>query len=495
MTTVTAVPDHTPAGTADPHTPVPTTAGPTTAGPTTAGPTTAGSATPGRRRGRKAVSVEAGGAEPIALSARHGRPFQQALMWTSPNMEFATVFVGALGVLVFGLSFWTAVAAIVLGNALGALFHGLLATWGPQTGLGQMALGRKAFGFWGNLLPAGFNSILGGMGWLAVNSVSGALALSTLAHWNPYLCLVIAMSITLTIAFFGHDAVQALERFAFPVLTVVFAVGVVLVMLKTNPSAAHHATPGAFWIVFGASFGYTGGWMVNAADYARYLRPDQARKAGFFAGLGNFTSSTVLQIAGAAAVTAVGVSSFDSSDPVSSYASLLPGWLGQLTLAAVFLGALSANSLNLYSSALSFAAMGISLPTRFARAIIALVIGFVALALALAVLKDTSSFGDFLLVTAYWIGPWLGVVLADRLLNKPQGDVLATLTDRGHRNWAGPISMVVAGVVSIALFCNQTAYVGLLARSHPGLGDLTFEVGIALAFGLYALLRPVFARR
>src|SRR3954454_21539436 len=77
-------------------------------------------------------------------------------MWTSPNMEFATVFVGAIAVLVFGLSFWSAVAAILLGNALGALFHGVLTTWGPQTGLGQMALGRKAFGFWGNLLPAGF---------------------------------------------------------------------------------------------------------------------------------------------------------------------------------------------------------------------------------------------------------------------------------------------------------------------------------------------------
>jgi len=31
---------------------------------------------------------------------------------------------------------------------------------------------------------------------------------------------------------------------------------------------------------------------------------------------------------------------------------------------------------------------------------------------------------------------------------------------------------------------------GLLAREFPGLGDLTFEVGIVLAFGLYAVLRP-----
>ena len=198
----------------------------------------------------------------------------------------------------------------------------------------------------------------------------------------------------------------------------------------------------------------------------------------------------MLQIAGVAAVTAIGVGNWNNDDPAASYASLLPGWLGHLTLIAIVIGALSANSVNLYSSSLSFATMGVRLPTAFARAAIALVIGVVSLSVALAVLHDTSSLGNFLLVTAYWTGPWLGVVLADRLLHRPSGDDLTVLTDRSHRNWAGPIAMVVAAVVSIALFCNQTAYVGLLAREFPGLGDLTFEVGIVLAFGLYAVLRP-----
>jgi len=85
-------------------------------------------------------------------------------------------------------------------------------------------------------------------------------------------------------------------------------------------------------------------------------------------------------------------------------------------------------------------------------------------------------------------------VLADRLLWRIPGDALPVLTDRTHRNWAGPIAMTVAAVVSTALFCNQTAYVGLLVRAFPGLGDLTFEVGIALAFALYAVLRPKLAR-
>ena len=88
-----------------------------------------------REYGTRITAVEPGGAEPIPIEERHGGAYQQAWIWTSPNMKFATVFVGVLAVLVFWLSFWQAVAALVLGNALGAVFHGVFASWGPRTGL------------------------------------------------------------------------------------------------------------------------------------------------------------------------------------------------------------------------------------------------------------------------------------------------------------------------------------------------------------------------
>ena len=54
-------------------------------------------------------------------------------------------------------------------------------SWGPTHGLGQMALGRKAFGFWGNLLPAGFNS----MNAVYRSSLSGSKALSSRSKTSP----------------------------------------------------------------------------------------------------------------------------------------------------------------------------------------------------------------------------------------------------------------------------------------------------------------------
>src|SRR5207245_2486681 len=100
--------------------------------------------------------------------------------WLSPNLEFATVFVGVLGVAVFGLSFWETALAILIGSALGSATHFILSSWGPKFGVPMMVESRGAFGFLGNILPAGLNAFTGTIGWFIVNSVSGAFALQAL---------------------------------------------------------------------------------------------------------------------------------------------------------------------------------------------------------------------------------------------------------------------------------------------------------------------------
>src|ERR1700744_2623418 len=147
--------------------------------------------------GDRVIAVEPGGAEFIPLSERHGRPLQLFWTWTSPNMEFATIFVGILGVAVLGLSFWATFLAIVLGTLLGSVTMGVLSASGPRYGVPQMVLSRRGFGYWGNILPAGLNSLAGGIGWFAVNSVSGALALASLTHIPQVLCLLIVVVVQL----------------------------------------------------------------------------------------------------------------------------------------------------------------------------------------------------------------------------------------------------------------------------------------------------------
>ncbi len=440
-----------------------------------------------RHYGSKVTAVEPGGAEPIPLAERHGRPIQLLWTWTSPNLEFATVFVGVISVLFFGLTFWQAVTAIVLGSALGAISHGFLSSRGPETGRCQMVLSRRAFGFRGNILPAGLNSVTAGIGWFAVNSVSGALALAALTGLNKYLSLMIVVAAMLLLAYFGHNLIQLFERFAFPVLAVIFVIGAFLILSKSQPAMAVEPVPGGFWIALGATFGYAAGWNPYACDYTRYLPPGSGRSAGIFAAAGLFLSCVVLEVVGAAAVTAVGAADWNFANPVASFTGLLPGWLEKLTLLAICLGAIAANALNIYSSALSFTAMGISLPTRRSRAVMAVVMGLAGFVVAVLGIDNISSYEAFLLVIAYWIGPWLGVVFADQVLRRIRPDETVT-EDRTYRNWTGVIAMLAGVVVSVLLFSNQTKYVGMVPSAFPGIGDIAFEVGFVLAFVLYAVL-------
>jgi len=437
--------------------------------------------------GDKVAAVEPGGAEFIPLHDRHGKPLQQFWTWVSPNMEFATIFVGIIGVWFFGQSFWMATLAILLGTALGSLSMGSLAARGPLFGVPQMVLSRIGFGFLGNILPAGINAVVAGIGWFAVNSVSGAFALNALLGWNAKICLLIIVVLQIAVAFFGHNLVHMFERFAFPFLVVVFLLASGVIVSKAHPGAHVAGVPGGFLITLGAAFGYAAGWNPYASDYTRYLPPDTNRRAtGLWAGLGVFVSCVWLEIIGAAAATITNVGKY-AANPTAGFTSHLPTALADVTLLAIALGAVCANALNVYSGWMSFLALGVRLPLSLRRAIVALVFGVAGFFLALSGLHDAGEkYNNFLLVISYWIGPWLGVFFADQFLRRGRR-VDGFLFDRKHNPWAGFAAMAIAMAVSIIFFANQTDYVGIVPKHAHGFGDLTFEVGFVLAAALYAL--------
>lgn len=443
--------------------------------------------------GERIVAVEPGGNERVPDAERHGRPRQLFWTWASPNLEFATIFVGVLAVKFFGLTFAQAVVAIVLGNALAAVAHGVLSARGPSAGVPQMVLGRLAFGYKGNVLPAGLMTITSGFGWFAVNSVSASFALASLAGGPPALWLVVVVAAQVLVAFFGHNLIHAFERWAFPVLAVIFVVGSVIVLASSDPSwvpaDGGSGGVGGFLLMLGAVFGYTAGWSPYAADYTRYLPPDSSRRAtGVAAGAGLFLSTTLLMIVGAASVSASALAGVDSDNPTTAYVGVLPAVLAGLTLVAIAIGAVAANVLNIYSGAMAFLSMGLTVPLRMARAAVAVAFGAVGFVIALLALGDAAaSYEHFLLVIVYWVGPWLGVVLADQYLRRDRLPA-ELLYDRGYANPAGLTALVAGIVVSVGLFANQQLFTGLVARAVPAVGDVAFLVGFALAAGLYAML-------
>ncbi|MFJ8861772.1 purine-cytosine permease family protein [Streptomyces sp. NPDC102451] len=443
--------------------------------------------------GDRVIAVETAGADPIPAAERHGRARGLLWTWASPNIEFATVYIGVISVLFFGLNFWQAAAALVLGTAFGAVSHGILSMDGPRFGVPQMVVGRRAFGHRGNALPSAMTALITGVGWFAVNSVSAAFALNTLTGLRPLPSLLLVVACEILVGFIGHDFVHAFERYALPVLAVVFLLAGVWTFREADLGAPAAGGIGGFLLAFSAAWGYAAGWNPNASDYSRYLPAGTSRwKTALYPALGLFLSVSAVALIGAASATVV----TDGADtPTAAFTGHLPGWLGNLVLVAVILGAVSANAINIYSSSMSVTALGLKLPRWLNRATLVVVTGAAGTLAAWASLSDAgAAYEAFLLVIAYWVAPWLGVMMAERWLTRKLSDarVFRSLTDASDPevdDWRGLVALLAGFVVSVALFSNQEKYVGWAAEQWPSLGDITCVAGFLLSAGIHLVLR------
>jgi nucleobase:cation symporter-1, NCS1 family len=452
--------------------------------------------------GDRIIAVEPGGAEYIAESERHGRPISLFWTWNSANWEFSTLFVGALPILLFGGGFWPMVVALILGNVLGAAAVGILSTWGPRFGVPQLVQSRGAFGYFGNLLPAGLQTVTAGVGWFAVNSVGGTFALSTLIGLDFKLSLLLMVLVQVVVAFVGHNFIHQFEKIVFPYLAVVFIIAGLFVLGQANPGlgfnpkapVAFGGPLGAFVLGIFVAFSYAAGWSPYALDYSRYLPTNTDQKAVFWSTtLGVFLPCTLLQIVGAALAS---MASFNpTGSPTDQFVKPLPGLLASLALLGIVIGTISANVLNIYSGAMSFLAMGVRLGgLHRQRAIVALVFGALGYFVSLGGERDAGhSYENFLLIIGYWITPYLGVVLTDYWLRRGRFHE-REFYDSGHNPPAGLVAMVV-GILASVPFWNQALWQGPLALAHPEWGDLSFLVGFFVAAAVYYLLaRPALTR-
>jgi NCS1 family nucleobase:cation symporter-1 len=440
----------------------------------------------------KATSIETNDIAPIPAGERHGKAWHLFTVWSSPNLEFATIFIGALAVFA-GLNVWQAILAVTLGNAIAAVTHGWFSSWGPRHGVPQMVISRSAFGLRGNILPAATSTLVAGIGWFAVNTTSGAFALTSLTNLPVAVSVTIIIVVQVVAAFIGHNFIQKFERYAFFYLAVVFAI-VAVIIISQGKYEVNPATDfkwGAFSVGVALAYGYTQGWTAFAADFTRYLPANTSPRAvGLAAGLGNFTATTLLMSVGAIAWSGI----VGEGLPTSVFAAALPSWLAVLTLVGIAVGSVSANVLNIYSGTMSFIAAGVKLGFKTRRAIMVVIAGVLGGGISYFAVEDNFRFifELFLLTVGYWLAPWVSILVVDRLLRKGQ-DIDKLITEGAkHRSIGGPIAFVVATVVSISLFAKAemptVQFYGALTGPGPENGDWTAAVGFVMAAVIYYVI-------
>lgn len=438
------------------------------------------------------TAIETNDIFPIPSGERHGKPWHLFTVWSSPNLEFATIFIGALAVFA-GLNVWQAILAVALGNALAAVTHGWFSSWGPRHGVPQMVLGRTAFGLRGNAIPATTSTLVAGIGWFAVNTTSGAFALTSLTNLPVAVSVTIIILVQVVAAFIGHNFIQKFERYAFFYLAIVFAIVSVIIisMGKFDVSVGTDFKWGAFSVGVALAYGYTQGWTPFAADFTRYLPANSSPKAvGLAAGLGNFTATTLLMSVGAIAWSGV----VGEGLPTSAFTAVLPGWLAVLTLIGIAVGSVSANVLNIYSGSMSFIAAGVKLGFKTRRAIMVVLAGVIGGGISYFAVEDNFRFlfELFLLTVGYWLAPWVAILVVDRLLRKGQDIDKLVKEETKHSNIAGPITFVLVTVVSVLLFAKAemptVQFYGALTGPGAENGDWTAGVGFVSAAVIYFLL-------
>jgi NCS1 family nucleobase:cation symporter-1 len=444
-----------------------------------------------------AGAIETNDVAPIPSGERHGKPWHLFTVWSSPNLEFATIFIGALAVFA-GLNVWQAILAVALGNALAAVTHGWFSSWGPKLGVPQMVLGRTAFGRKGNILPAATSTLVAGIGWFAVNTTSGAFALTSLTNLPVAVSVTIIILVQVVAAFIGHNFIQKFERYAFFYLAAVFAIVSVIIIQQgklAGVDAGEDFKWGAFSVGVALAYGYTQGWTPFAADFTRYLPANSSPRAvGLAAGLGNFTATTLLMSVGAIAWTGV----VGEGLPTSAFVSALPAWLAVLTLIGIAVGSVSANVLNIYSGTMSFIAAGVKLGFKTRRAIMVVLAGVIGGGLSYFAVEDNFRFlfELFLLTVGYWLAPWVAILSVDRLLRKGQDITPLIAEDSKHENWIGPVTFVVTVAVSVYLFAKAemptVQFYGILTGPGAENGDWTALAGGLSAAAIYFVLFKLF---
>ncbi|MFJ8949307.1 purine-cytosine permease family protein [Streptomyces sp. NPDC102381] len=442
--------------------------------------------------------VEEHGIDPIPESERHGGARDLFWLWFGSNLTFTYVINGALAVS-FGLSFWEAVLAVVLG---GLTFFAISAAGmsGVRTGTATLVISRAAFGVRGNW-PAGLLNWIVSIGYTIVNTVVGVLALQAICAelgWHGTAAraasLAATLALTFAVALWGHATVQWAERWLAYALTIGFAAMLLFLLPGTDTGAAPAPGGAAAWsLAFVVVLAGPISYVPMPADYTRYLPATTTMRALTWNGaLGGLISSVALGVAGAAAATQA-----DLTDAVAGTQGLLPGWFQPLFLALVLGGSVTNSIITLYSSSLNLQVLGI--PWSRAKAILISAAVTAAGSLAALFLVDfTESLLSFLSLLVIVFAPWGGVFLTDMVLRRCRYDAESLHSGPAGRYWyragfspAGLTALVV-GMVFAALTCDSALWRGPLVAPLGGM-DLS-ALGAVVAAVVYAALARTSAR-
>ena len=366
----------------------------------------------------------------IRESERRGKASDLFWPWAGANVSLLALSYGAF-FLGFGISFWQATIAAVIGTVGSFALVGVSSLAGKRSNAPTMTLSRAAFGVRGNLLP-GLLSYLVFVGWETVLVSLATLATGTVLERATsldrdialVLGFLIAASLTIFGGVLGHPVIMKLQRLITGITVVATVTYIVLTLDEINWDSVFAIKAGSTAGLIGAIiFAITGiglGWVNSAADYSRYLPRSVSSKAVFgWTVLGAAIVPITLVIYGSAlSGSSKELSDAIAMDPIGALTQLLPTWfLIPFALVAI-LGLVGGAILDLYSSGITLVSVGLPVKRHIAASIDAVIMTIGTIYVVWIAGDFFGPFQGFLITLGVPIAVWSAIFVADVVMRK-----------------------------------------------------------------------------
>ena len=397
----------------------------------------------------------------IGESERRGKASDLFWPWAGANVSLLALSYGAF-FLGFGISFWQATIAAVIGTVGSFALVGVSSLAGKRSSAPTMTLSRAAFGVKGNLLP-GLLSYLVFVGWetvlvsLATLATGTVLERATSLDRNIALVLgfLIAASLTIFGGVLGHPVIMKLQRWITGITVVATVTYIVLTLDEVNWDSVFAIKAGSTAGLIGAIiFAITGiglGWVNSAADYSRYLPRSVSSRAVFgWTVLGAAIVPITLVIYGSAlSGSSKELSDAIAMDPIGALTQLLPTWfLIPFALVAI-LGLVGGAILDLYSSGLTLISIGVKVKRPVAAAIDGTIMLFGTIYIVWCATDFFAPFQGFLITLGVPVAVWSAIFVADVVLRKRDYVEADLFSETGRYGRINPIAIALVALGSI----------------------------------------------
>ena len=406
-------------------------------------------------------SIEPHGTNFISENERHGSAKSLFWPWAAGNVSLLALSYGSF-FLGFGISFWQATWAAIIGTVGSFVLVGVSSLAGKRSNAPTMTLSRAAFGVKGNILP-GFLSYLVFVGWETVLVSLATLAAQTvfgrLGHINHnvagVLGFIVAAGLTIFGGVLGFHTIMRIQRWL-TLATILLTVGyIALTIHKINWHLVQSIHSGSKAGFIGAMIlGITGiglGWVNSAADYSRYL-PRKTSSGGviFWTVFGSSIVPVILVIYGALlAGSSKSLSNAIGSDPIGALTTILPTWYLVPFAIVAILGLVGGAILDLYSSGITLVSIGLPVKRHIAASIDATIMMLGTIYFVWIAPNFSTPFQGFLITLGVPIAVWSTIFVADVLMRKSGYAELELFTNSGRygRYNFRAIGLVIFGTI------------------------------------------------